>query len=317
MNRQINYLDITIQRTQRGFSTNIYRKPTTTDSIIPNDSWHPICHKMAAIHYIYNMMNTYQLSQSAVKQEENTIIQILSNNKYDSSILDKVKHKKENPKPKQDNKNHKWAKFTYTGRETLFITKIFKKPTSKLPSPRTTQSKNSYQKNWQVRNLPTRMPHMQYEVLQPNWTTISNPIPGTSEGLQIQQLQIQIRPTPPRKTTRDRQNGEHHERITHNWQSPDDEHNREILHIPGNKNGQPNKRQTDSPTKRYLRNYIPIRYPQRAPGRTRPPNQPPIPTLRSSTQSDREQTSVMHNTKNYDKPRGQPPEPLHKLRNSK
>jgi len=33
-------------------------------------------------------------------------------------------------------------------------------------------------------------------------------------------------------------------------------------------------------------------------------------------QSDREQTSVMHNTKNY-KPRVQPPEPLHKLRNNR
>jgi len=55
---------------------------------------------------------------------------------------------------------------------------------------------------------------------------------------------------------------------------------------------------------------------QRAPGCTRPPNQPPKPTLRSSTQSDTEQTSVMHNTKNDDKPRGQPPEPLHKLQNS-
>ena len=61
------------------------------------------------------------------------------------------------------------------------------------------------------------------------------------EGLQIQQLQIQIRPTPPRKTTFNRQNGEHHERITHNGQRPDDKHNREVLHIPGNKNEQPNK----------------------------------------------------------------------------
>jgi len=150
MNHQINYLDITIQRTQRGFSTNIYRKPTTTDSIIPNDSCYPIGHKMAAIHYLNNRMNTYQLSQSAVKQE-NIIIQILSNNKYDPSILEKVKHKKEKPKPKQNNKNHKWAKSTYTGRETLLSPKFPKKPTTKLPSPRTTQSKNSYQKN---RNKP-------------------------------------------------------------------------------------------------------------------------------------------------------------------
>ena len=77
---------------------------------------------MAAIHYLYNRMNTYQLSQSKEKQEENPIIQILSNNKYDPSILDKIKYKRE--KPKQNDKNHRWAKFTYTGRENLFITKI-------------------------------------------------------------------------------------------------------------------------------------------------------------------------------------------------
>ena len=85
---------------------------------------------MAAVHYLYNRMNTYQLSQSNEKQEENTIMQILSNNKYDPSILNKIKHKKE--KPKQNDKNHRWAKFTYTGRETLFITKIFKKANIKI-----------------------------------------------------------------------------------------------------------------------------------------------------------------------------------------
>ena len=37
----------------------------------------------------------------------------------------------------------------------------------------------------------------------------------------------------------------------------------------------------------------------------------------NKAQSDREQRSVMHNTKNYDKPRGQPPEPLHKLQNNR
>ena len=68
---------------------------------------------------------SFFLSQSNEKQEENTIMQILSNKKYDPSILNKIKHKKQ--KPKQNDKNHRWAKFTYTGRETLFITKIFKK----------------------------------------------------------------------------------------------------------------------------------------------------------------------------------------------
>jgi len=82
---------------------------------------------------------------------------------------------------------------------------------------------------------------------------------------------------------------------------PDDEHNREILHIPGNKNEQPNKQQTDSPTKHLIRNYSPIRNPQRAPNCTRPPSQPPIPTLSNSTQSERKQTSVICYTKRYNR----------------
>jgi hypothetical protein len=39
--------------------------------------------------------------------------------------------------------------------------------------------------------------------------------------------------------------------------------------------------------------------------------------LRVSTQSDKEQTSVMYNTKNYDRPIGQLPEPLQKLQNNR
>jgi hypothetical protein len=37
----INFLDITIKKVNNTFTTDIYRKPTTTDSIIPRDSCHP------------------------------------------------------------------------------------------------------------------------------------------------------------------------------------------------------------------------------------------------------------------------------------
>jgi hypothetical protein len=40
-NNQINFLDITITKNENLLSFNIYRKPTTTDTIIPNDSCHP------------------------------------------------------------------------------------------------------------------------------------------------------------------------------------------------------------------------------------------------------------------------------------
>jgi len=40
-NGNINFLDITITKSQNSIETAVYRKPTTTDSIIPHDSCHP------------------------------------------------------------------------------------------------------------------------------------------------------------------------------------------------------------------------------------------------------------------------------------
>jgi hypothetical protein len=38
---KINFLDISISKEEDSISFSIYRKPTTTDTIIPNDSCHP------------------------------------------------------------------------------------------------------------------------------------------------------------------------------------------------------------------------------------------------------------------------------------
>jgi hypothetical protein len=38
---KINFLDITISKENDNLSFDIYRKPTATDTIIPNDSCHP------------------------------------------------------------------------------------------------------------------------------------------------------------------------------------------------------------------------------------------------------------------------------------
>jgi len=87
IDNSINFLDITVHKSTENFSFSIYRKPTTTDTIIPNDSCHPPEHKHAAIHYMYDRMNSYQLSKSYKEQEYNIIRQIMYNNKYDPSIL--------------------------------------------------------------------------------------------------------------------------------------------------------------------------------------------------------------------------------------
>ena len=53
-----NCLDVTISKEKDNLSFNVYRKPTTTDNIIKNDSCHPHEHKLAAMTFLTNIMGT-------------------------------------------------------------------------------------------------------------------------------------------------------------------------------------------------------------------------------------------------------------------
>ena len=90
LNNSINFLDITICKTNHDISLNIYRKPTASDTVIPNDSGHPLEHKMAAIRYLTNRLVTYPMNNTNKKKEYHTVKQTLLNNKYDAKILDKI-----------------------------------------------------------------------------------------------------------------------------------------------------------------------------------------------------------------------------------
>jgi hypothetical protein len=124
-NNAINFLDTTIHRTQDSIKISIYRKPTFTDTIIPYTSNHPPQHKYAAVKFLYNRLNTYQLHMDEQRQEENIIQNILHNNSFpirpQNSSTHKRKHTASPPTP-----NQKWATFTYTGKETTYITNVFK-----------------------------------------------------------------------------------------------------------------------------------------------------------------------------------------------
>jgi hypothetical protein len=54
----INFLDIAVTKESDKFKYDIHRKHTTTDTIIPSDSCHPVEHKMAAVMYKKNRMNS-------------------------------------------------------------------------------------------------------------------------------------------------------------------------------------------------------------------------------------------------------------------
>jgi hypothetical protein len=75
-------------------------------------------------------MEIYNLSATNKEKENNTIKQILYNNKYDTSILNKfttIENKIKLNTPKT-----KWVKFTYVGKEKKFITKLFTNTTLKI-----------------------------------------------------------------------------------------------------------------------------------------------------------------------------------------
>jgi hypothetical protein len=73
----INFLDITIDRDKKRFSVDIYRKPTYTDSIIPNDSCHPTEYQYAAIRHLHKRTNSCQLSRDQMDKENKIIQDIL------------------------------------------------------------------------------------------------------------------------------------------------------------------------------------------------------------------------------------------------
>jgi hypothetical protein len=80
--------------------------------------------KLAAIRYFTNRVQTYNLDPKAKQKEINTLNQVIHSNHYNVAVIDRLKVKKH--KQKQVDPKPKWAEFTYTGRETLFITRLFK-----------------------------------------------------------------------------------------------------------------------------------------------------------------------------------------------
>jgi uncharacterized protein (UPF0335 family) len=126
------------------------------DVIIHKNSCHPPEQKQATIRHTVNRMNSYRLNEENKHAEQQIIEQIVASNGYDTSI---IKHFNK-PGQKGDNNNNKelWAKFTYFGKETRAIIKLFKE----------TQIRTAFKVNNTVKKLlapkPSNMnPQQQYE----------------------------------------------------------------------------------------------------------------------------------------------------------
>jgi len=144
---RLNYLDITVHKTPTNVKISIYRKLTFTNTLIPYTSNHPVHHKYAAIRFLYNRLNSFHLLNEEYQHEEN----ILHNNSYPlfphkHNILNRNK-----PRKPLENR-HRWTMFTYIGKETTYITNLFRQSNIQL----------SYRTNSTLLNhlsLNTQVPH--------------------------------------------------------------------------------------------------------------------------------------------------------------
>jgi hypothetical protein len=123
-NNTINYLDITIHKKLTNVSISIFRKPTYTGTLIPYTSNHPLQQKYAAIRFLYDRLNSYHLQGKEYRLEENIIHNILHNNFY--PILPQKPNHNHGSQSQNSQNKQKWCTFTYIGKETTYITKIFK-----------------------------------------------------------------------------------------------------------------------------------------------------------------------------------------------
>jgi len=87
-------------------------------------------HKFAAIRFLDNRLNTFDLPTEEYKREEQIIHNILENNSFPTRQQKSPKLKLR--KQAELNPIEKRATFTYIGNETTFITNIFRRPNIKV-----------------------------------------------------------------------------------------------------------------------------------------------------------------------------------------
>jgi hypothetical protein len=108
-NKILNYLDISIENIHNNFVFGIYRKPTTTDLIIHNNSCHPTEHKNSAIRFLLNIMNTYPISANNKHRELQHIQTILLNKNYPQHTHKKNRRKQNKNTTTNTTQKKKWA----------------------------------------------------------------------------------------------------------------------------------------------------------------------------------------------------------------
>jgi len=86
----MNFLDLTIIKETNRITFDIFRKPTTTDLIIPKDSCHPIEQKLATIGYFTDRIQICNLNHVRRLKESNVLKPTIHINKCNVTILNRI-----------------------------------------------------------------------------------------------------------------------------------------------------------------------------------------------------------------------------------
>ena len=94
VHQHLNFLDLTICRTTDSFEYKIYRKPISTDTVIPSDAYQSYKVKMAAFHSLTHRILHIPLSKTNYNSELEKIHSIATNNDYPPSMIERIIHRK-------------------------------------------------------------------------------------------------------------------------------------------------------------------------------------------------------------------------------
>lgn len=91
--RSLNFLDLSIERSDNKLNLGIYRKPTTTSNVIHFTSHHPLQHKLAAFRFFFHRLYNFPLNINKFNDELRIIHQIALHANYAIQIIKNLQHK--------------------------------------------------------------------------------------------------------------------------------------------------------------------------------------------------------------------------------
>lgn len=94
-NCQLNFLDINIKKHNNHLKFSIYRKPTTTDTVIHYNSQQSWQIKLSPFHSLIHRLTNFPLDEDDFNKKLNIIKQIAKNNGYNESLIENMVQNKQ------------------------------------------------------------------------------------------------------------------------------------------------------------------------------------------------------------------------------